>query len=225
MMRRFVAREDAGHLGSAPVRSTNTVSGEPAMVIVRRKPSPMESTPTSTATTPAMPKTAAAAEPLRAGSVRRLKPISAAICRERSFIYSLRERVDGVEAHGLQRGQQAGDEAEQDDEDDAEDAIAHGGRMNTGSAPPVGSPRDTARYPRRGRCRRRRRRSAATRRARARAPGVGEADRLQHAQLAHPLAHRLGHGVAGDEQDGEEHGGEDGRSRSRRCCRPARRSP
>ena len=40
---------------------------------------------------------------------------------------------------------------------------------------------------------------------------VGEADGLQHAQLAGPLAHRLGHGVAGDEQDGEEDRGEDGR--------------
>ena len=34
---------------------------------------------------------------------------------------------------------------------------------------------------------------------------VGEADGLEHAQFAGPLAHRLRHGVAGHQQDGEEH--------------------
>ena len=50
---------------SAPLRSTIATSGEAEEVMVFLKPAAMESTPTSTPTTPAMPMTAAATDPRR----------------------------------------------------------------------------------------------------------------------------------------------------------------
>ena len=58
------------------------------------------------------------------GSVRRLKPISAASLCEPVASISSPQRVDGVQTHGLQRRQHAADEPEQDHETDAEDQIA-----------------------------------------------------------------------------------------------------
>ena len=46
---------------SAPLRNTIATSGAPDTVIARRKPAAMESTPTSTPTTPAMPMAAVSA--------------------------------------------------------------------------------------------------------------------------------------------------------------------
>ncbi len=46
-------------------------SGVAEAIITRWKPAAMESTPTSTATTPAMPQTAAATEPSRCGMLSR----------------------------------------------------------------------------------------------------------------------------------------------------------
>src|SRR5213592_4208580 len=76
----------------------------------------MERTPTSTATTPAMPKIAASAAPMRAGSERRLKPMRAATCANQ-FMSLSPQRFDGVEAHGLEGRQRAGHNAEHDGQD------------------------------------------------------------------------------------------------------------
>ena len=52
---------------SAPLRRTIAPSGDPETAMACRKPAAMESTPTSTATTPAMPMTVAATAPRRCG--------------------------------------------------------------------------------------------------------------------------------------------------------------
>ena len=57
---------------SEPLRNTMARSGRPEDFMALRNPSAMERTPTKTATTPAIPKTAAAAAPLRSGTLRRL---------------------------------------------------------------------------------------------------------------------------------------------------------
>jgi hypothetical protein len=66
---------------SAPERMTSAVSGLPPTSMTVRNPSAIESRPTSTITTKAMPVTATAAEPIRDGSERKLNASSAAICR------------------------------------------------------------------------------------------------------------------------------------------------
>jgi hypothetical protein len=63
---------------SAPLRMTSAAAGEPPVVMARRNPWAMDSIPTSTATTPAMPKTAAAAAPLRSGRLDKLNRVSTA---------------------------------------------------------------------------------------------------------------------------------------------------
>ena len=80
---------------SAPERITMAVSGEPVEVITRRNPSPIDNTPTSTATTPAMPNIAATADPRRVGRLRILKPISAATWANQ-FISFPPQRLDGI---------------------------------------------------------------------------------------------------------------------------------
>ena len=55
------------------------MSGEPEACITRRKPAAIESTPTSTVTTPAMPMTAAATEPRRCGIPSRPNFVTEAI--------------------------------------------------------------------------------------------------------------------------------------------------
>jgi len=62
-----LAAQTAFHLAVAPLRRTMAVSGVPEAVIACLKPAAMESTPTSTATTPAMPIAAAATAPRRRG--------------------------------------------------------------------------------------------------------------------------------------------------------------
>jgi len=54
---------------SAPLRSTIAESGDPEEVIARRNPTRMDSTPTNTVTTPAIPTTDAATEPRRWGTL------------------------------------------------------------------------------------------------------------------------------------------------------------
>ena len=64
---------------SAPLLKMSAVSGLPEAFITALKPCAIDNTPTSTATTPAIPKSAAAEEPLRCQIVRRLNWINAKI--------------------------------------------------------------------------------------------------------------------------------------------------
>ena len=61
---------------SLPLRSTSAVSAEPADTRVLRKPSPMDSTATSTPTTPMTPTIVATEDPRRWPMVRRLSQIT-----------------------------------------------------------------------------------------------------------------------------------------------------
>ena len=80
-MMRALSRESPLTISlSAPLRSTSAASGEPDAAIVRRKPAAMDSTPTSTVTTPAMPMTAAPTEPRRCGMPSRPNLVTEAIC-------------------------------------------------------------------------------------------------------------------------------------------------
>ena len=65
---------------SAPLRRTIAPSGEPETVMACLKPAAMESTPTSTATTPAMPMTVAATAPRRCGRLINPNLVTEAIC-------------------------------------------------------------------------------------------------------------------------------------------------
>ena len=65
---------------SAPLRKTMAPSGAPETVMACRKPAAMESTPTSTATTPAMPMTVAATAPRRCGRLNNPNFVMDAIC-------------------------------------------------------------------------------------------------------------------------------------------------
>ena len=61
---------------SAPLRRMTALRGEPATTIALRNPLAMESTPTKTATTPAIPNTAANDEPLRCMSVAKERRVT-----------------------------------------------------------------------------------------------------------------------------------------------------
>ena len=65
---------------SAPLRKTIAPSGDPETVMACRKPAAMESTPTSTATTPAMPMTVAATAPRRCGRLSNPNFVIEPIC-------------------------------------------------------------------------------------------------------------------------------------------------
>ena len=86
------------------------------------------------------------------------------------------------------------------------------GKKNSGSRPPVGSPREMISH---ARPRPSAPPSTVSRHDSASTSDddlrVGEADGLEHAQFAGPLAHGLGHGVAGHQQDGEKHRAQNGR--------------
>ena len=66
---------------SAPLRRMITVSGDPDTVMACRNPFAIDKTATKTATTPAIPKTAAAVDPLREKTVIRLNVESEKTCR------------------------------------------------------------------------------------------------------------------------------------------------
>ena len=70
MMRVLSRRKPLTISLSAPLRRTIAASGEPEAVMACWKPTPIESTPTRTATTPAMPMTAAATEPRPLGNAQ-----------------------------------------------------------------------------------------------------------------------------------------------------------
>ncbi len=94
---------------SLPLRRMIALSGDPAARIVRRKPSPIDSTAMNTTTTPAMPKTVASEAPRRSGMVRTAVAVTAPTCenqlRDGSHRSTPPERVDDAQAHRPQRGQ------------------------------------------------------------------------------------------------------------------------
>jgi hypothetical protein len=65
---------------SAPLRRTIAASGEPEAVMAFWNPAPIERTPTRTATTPAMPMTAAATDPRRCGMLSKPNLLTETIC-------------------------------------------------------------------------------------------------------------------------------------------------
>ena len=93
---------------SAPLRSTMAVSGEPETVMACLKPAAMESTPTSTATTPAMPMTVAATAPRRCGMLINPNLVMEAICESQFMGPVMLHSAQGVghaQAHGLEGGE------------------------------------------------------------------------------------------------------------------------
>src|SRR2546422_7652090 len=101
---------------SEPLRRTTARSTAPVSVIVRRNPWAIESTPTNTSTTPAMPKAAASDEPLRCGTVRIANAVTVAICisqlRRPAMGSSPPQGIRDAQSHGLPRRQQAGQQAQ-----------------------------------------------------------------------------------------------------------------
>ena len=67
------------------------------------KPSPIDSTPTNTATTPATPKTVEIEAPRRSPIVRRFMPATATAWDRTLLISDSPQRVDDAQAHGLER--------------------------------------------------------------------------------------------------------------------------
>ena len=65
---------------SAPLRITSARTGEPDASIAAAKPWAIDSTETSTITTPAMPTMATPDEPRRCGMVRRFSIVTAIVC-------------------------------------------------------------------------------------------------------------------------------------------------
>jgi hypothetical protein len=76
----FGAAEPAVISLSAPLRITIARIGDPDSCIAAVKPCAIESTETSTTTTPAMPTTATLDDPSRRGIVRRLSDVTATVC-------------------------------------------------------------------------------------------------------------------------------------------------
>src|SRR5712691_4584953 len=190
---------------SAPERMTIAASGAPVDSIVFLNPWPIESTPTSTATTPATPNIAVAAAPLRRGRVRRLNSMSALVCANQFIWTSLSPQcINRVQPHALQCRQESGESSQQQRDEDSfhelivreEEVREDAGRIAGGDAQPAGREADRAtddgNQERLGEdeCQH---------------LSVSKSDRFHHCELAHPFANRLGHRVSGDEQNREEH--------------------
>src|ERR1051326_3653338 len=98
---------------SAPLRRTIAASGEPEAAMARRKPTAMDSTPTSTATTPATPNTAAATEPRRCGILRTPKVVIAPTCESQLTGPAMLDPPQSIghsQAHGLQGRKNSSDQ-------------------------------------------------------------------------------------------------------------------
>ena len=91
MMRVLSRRKPLTISLSAPLRRTMAASGEPEAVMAFLNPTPIESTPTSTATTPAMPITAAATEPSRCGMLSKPNLLTEATCESQLMGPAIRE--------------------------------------------------------------------------------------------------------------------------------------
>ena len=91
----------------APLRSTMATSSAPDMLSTARKPSPIDSTPMSTVTTPAMPTSATTDERQRSRHVAQVHArdgadLANAVVRHRSFrSSSLAQRVDDLQSRRL----------------------------------------------------------------------------------------------------------------------------
>src|SRR5438477_9329891 len=112
---------------SDPPRSTRAVSGEPDTVIARRNPCAMESTPTNTATTPAIPNTASATAPRRWGMVNKPNFVTEAVCEIQLNGPPMSGPPQGVgyaQAHRLQRRQRARRQAQREDKHTADQQVA-----------------------------------------------------------------------------------------------------
>src|ERR1035441_7162159 len=114
---------------SAPLRRTIAPSGEPETVMACLNPAAMESTPTSTPTTPAMPTIVAAAEPRRCGRLNNPNLVML-VTFESQFmgpdILHSPQGVRHVQAHSHERGEDSGDETQRDGEAETGDQIARG---------------------------------------------------------------------------------------------------
>src|ERR1039458_4073317 len=118
--------------------------------------------------------------------------------------------VRHAQAHGLQRGKNSRDQTERDTEPQADEQIPgwkkeHRQQAARGVAAGNYQPRQSQ-----AQCSAQDRQQARLGEHQPDDLSVGEADGLEHTQLAGPLAHRLRHGVAGHQQDGEKHRAEDG---------------
>ncbi len=206
---RHVAGEAARHLAvAAAAQHDRGVRRARRSQQAWRNPSPIESTATSTPTTPATPTTVAADAPRRWPIVRRLSQVTTP---------DLREPAEHVETPPQRRSASA-----------MRSRIAcmagrkpvtipsRTARTTPSDGIPPGQIEDRKLAPRRiarrdGQPGEPETEQAADDRDQARLGQhepehlpVGEAHRLEHAELVRPLAHGLGHGVARDQQDGEE---------------------
>ncbi|MEZ5283541.1 MAG: hypothetical protein R2712_01785 [Vicinamibacterales bacterium] len=75
---------------SAPLRMTSARAGLPDSPIAAVKPAAIDSTDTSTTTTPAMPTMATPDEARRCGIVRRLSAVTARVCASQFNMVGLR---------------------------------------------------------------------------------------------------------------------------------------
>src|ERR1035441_8749116 len=214
MMRVLSRRKPLTISVSAPLRRTIAASGEPEAVMAFSKPTPMESTPTRTATTPAMPMTAAATDPRRCGMLSKPNLLTEATCESPvmgalMFRSHSPEGIGHSETHGLEGGEDAGEHPERNAQPDADEHI-HGrevehrqhatGGVAAGDEQP-GQPQTQPAS--------QHRQHAGFGQHERKHLGAGEPHCFECAQLARPLTHRQAHGVAGDQQDREEHGAQD----------------
>src|ERR1039458_5972080 len=96
---------------SAPLRKMMALSSEPEAVMAIWKPTAMERTATSTATTPAMPTMVAATEPRRRGTLISPKRGRGTTCKNHAsgpVISHPSQSVRHAQAHGLEGGENSG---------------------------------------------------------------------------------------------------------------------
>src|SRR5262245_24197527 len=95
--------------------------------------------PTNTTTTPAMPKAAAMADPLRRGIVQRPNQVTEAICDSQLIISKglslAAQSVSQAQAHRLNRRQNSRDEAKGDREHAADNQVARRDKENREKLP------------------------------------------------------------------------------------------
>src|SRR5437763_229360 len=110
----------------APLRNTIAESGELEAAIVRLNPAAIESTPTSTPTTPTIPKRAAATEPRRCGKLNRPNLATDIICEiQLNIMKSVSsQRISHAQPHRSKRGEQSGGNAQGDADSTADEDVA-----------------------------------------------------------------------------------------------------
>ena len=103
---------------SAPLRITSARDGEPEPRMAAVKPAAIDSTDTSTTTTPAMPTMATPdeAEPLRNGPQVERRDGKRLRDPAEHYVSGAPQRVGDLQLHALKRGHQAGEQAQPDDQ-------------------------------------------------------------------------------------------------------------